>query len=192
MRVGANQLLHFWTPFLPHARLSPTRIAKIIVLLFAHSVSELTFGQQEKPKWKEYKYPADSFAVTTPTAPNPHASPAFPGATAYAVRLGTDTSVVLRAKAMPDCSSVLPRRKESLPSGKDANVDLSSLKELSLDGYAGLEYKWKTPANTILERWHCIDGHLYILSASWPSAQPFPDEAARILNSFRFVATQTQ
>jgi hypothetical protein len=168
------------------------RVTDTIVLLFALSASELAFGQQEKQTWQEYTYPADSFAVTAPTAPNPHASPALPGGTSYMVQLSTDTGVVLRAKTVPDCSGVIPRRKESLLSGKDARVGHSSLKDLSLNGHAGLEYKWKTPANTVLERWYCIDGHLYILSASWPSSQPFPEAATRILDSFRFVTPQTQ
>src|SRR5579864_5709943 len=168
------------------------RVTETIFLLFALSASELAFGQQEKQIWKEYKYPADSFAVTAPTAPKPHASPALPGATAYAVQLGTDTGVVVRAKTTPDCSRVIPRQKETLLLSKDANVDRSSLKDLSLDGHAGLEYQWKTPANTVLERWYRIDGHLYILSVSWPSGQPFPEAATRILNSFKFVTPETQ
>jgi len=160
----------------------------IAVVLFALSVSELAFGQQEEPIWKEYTYPADGFALMAPAEPKPHDSPALPGATAYVVQLGADTGVVLKAKTTPDCSGVIPRLKESILVGKDASVDHSSLKDLSIDGQPGLEYRRKTPSNTIVERWYCSDGHLYIFSVTWPSAQPFPDAATRVLKSFRLIA----
>ncbi len=102
------------------------------------------------------------------------------------VQLGTDTAVVLRVKAGPDCSAVIPRLKESLLGGKDSSVDLTSLRDVSLDRHPGLEYKHKTYSNTILDRWYCVGGHLYAFSVSWPTAQSFPAAATRILDSIRF------
>lgn len=93
------------------------RVTATAVLLFALSVSALAFGQQEKPTWKEYTYPADGFALTVPTAPKPHHSPVLPGATAYAVPLD-NAGVVLRVKATPDCSSVISRMREGLLGGE--------------------------------------------------------------------------
>ena len=162
------------------------------IVLFALSVSGLVFSQQKEAIWKEYTYPADGFALTAPSEPKPHDSPALPGATAYVVQLGPDNGLVLKAKMTPDCSGVLPRLKENILAGKDSSVEHSSLKDLSLDGQPGFEYRRKTPANTILERWYCVDGHLYIFSVTWPSTQPFPDAATRVLTSFRLVAPKTR
>jgi hypothetical protein len=164
----------------------------IAIVLFAPSVSDLAFSRQEGAIWKEYTYPADGFAFTAPTEPKLNYSSALPGATAYVVHLGPDTGVVLKAKTTPDCTGVLPRLKENILARKDASVEHSSLKDLSLDGQPGFEYRRKTAANTILERWCCLDGHLYIFSVTWPSTQPFPDAATRVLKSFRLVAPKTR
>lgn len=188
----ARIVAQFWTRFPPQARLSHMRATAITVFLFVLSASVLAVSQQEKPTWREYTYPADGFAVTAPTEPKPHDSPALPGATAYMVQLGADTGVVLRAKTTPDCSAVVPRLKEGLLGGKDSTVDISSLKDLILDRHPGLEYKRKAISNTILERCYCTDGRLYVLTATWPSSQSFPPAEARILDSFRLLAPNKQ
>jgi hypothetical protein len=168
------------------------KVAPIAVVLFALSVSELAFAQHEEPKWKEYTYPADGFALTAPTVPKPHDSSVLPGATAYAIELGANTGVMLKAKVTSDCSVFLARLKEGILAGKAADVDPSSLRDLSLDGQPGLDYIYKRPFNTILERYYCGNNRLYIFSASWPRAQPFPDAAMRVLKSFRFVTPKTR
>jgi hypothetical protein len=191
-RLVSTVVAPLWTRLPVHIRLPVMKVGAVAVVLLALSVSELASGQQEEPIWKEFTYPSDGFALSAPAEPKPHDSPALPGATAYVVQLGADTGVVLKAKTTLDCSGVVPRLKESILAGKDASVDQPSLKDLSLDGQPGLEYRRKTTSNTILERWYCVDGHLYIFSVTWPSAQPFPDAATRVLKSFRLVAPKTR
>ena len=168
--------------------LSPVKVNLIlvlVVLVFPASV----LCQQTKSTWKEYRSAADGFALTVPALPTPHDSPAFPGATAYAIPLkGLDSGVVLRVKKdAADCSSVITRLEERMRE-KSSEADPSSVRNLSIEGHPGIEYRWrKSSSYTILERWYCVDGRLYVFSVNWPSAQPFPIEATIILDSFRLL-----
>jgi hypothetical protein len=144
--------------------------------------------QQTSPTWQEYTYAADGFAITAPAPPKPVPSPALPGATAYPVPLKDDNAfVVVRVKAMPNCDALLTRYRDSLIQGKDSDVDPSSLKDLTLNGYSGFESRRKKNTNTILDRWYCTDTHLYALSANWPSSPSLPAAATRVLDSFRIL-----
>jgi hypothetical protein len=152
----------------------------------------LAVGQQENSKWQEYVYPGDGFAITTPTAPKPQPSPALPGATAYPVQFKDENVfVVLRVKTTSNCIAFLSQYKENLLRGKDSEIDPASLKDLTLGGHPGFESKRKVWVNTILDRWYCADGHLYAFSVRWPTSQPFPSAATRVLNSFRLLTKDT-
>ena len=181
--------------FQSEARLVNMKAKVISIGLVALAVSGFVFGQQENPTWKEYTSPADGFALTVPAPPTPHDSPVLPGATAYAIRLeAADSGVVLRVtKKAPDCSDVISRLKKRVLEGINSGAGPSSAKDLSLNGHPGFEYQWKqSSAYNVFERWYCVDGRLYVFSVNWPSAQPFPAAATRILNSFRLLATNTQ
>lgn len=125
--------------------------------------------------------------------PTPHDSPALPGATAYTIPLkGTDSGVVLRVKkGAADCASVISRLKQSAKNGATSEADPSSVKDLSIDGHPGVEYRWaKNDIYTHLERFYCGDGRIYVFSVNWRSAESFPVEATIILDSFRLLPGQ--
>lgn len=160
------------------------------VSLLMLAISGLSFGQQQEQTWKEYKSPSDGFALTVPTLPTPHDSPVIPGATAYTIPLRADSGVVLRVtKKAPDCANVISHLKERIRNGGDSGgLDASSAKDISIDGHPGFEYRWKKSYSyKILERWYCVEGRLYVFSVNWPSDQPFPTAATRILDSFRLL-----
>jgi hypothetical protein len=152
----------------------------------------VALGQQENSSWQEYTYAADGFAIKAPAAPKPQPSPALPGATAYPMQLKDDKAfVVVRVKPTPDCSTFLARYRETLVSGKDSDVDLSSLRDVTLSDHSGLEYKRKVHVNTVMERWYCTDSHLYALSVVRSSSASMPATATRIVESFRLL-TKTE
>lgn len=161
-------------------------LASLLALAFTFFGSAL--GQQNNSSWQEYRYPADGFAIKAPAAPKPQPSPALPGATAYPMQLKDDKAfVVVRVKPMPDCGTFLARYRETLVSGKEPDVDLSSLRDLALSDHSGLEYKRRVPVKTVMERWYCTDSHLYALSVVWPSSASMPATATRIVESFRLL-----
>jgi hypothetical protein len=149
--------------------------------------------QQVKAEWKEYKSVSDGFSLTVPTLLTPHNSPALPGATAYAIPLkDVDGAFVLRVKREEaDCSSVISRQKDRVTSDRNSGIEPSSVREISIEGHRGIEYRWqRSSAYTILERWYCVSNRLYVFSVNWPSAQPFPTEATIILDSFRLLSNK--
>ena len=166
------------------------RLSAIIVFFFSLSISELAFGQQQKPPWKEYAYPADGFALTAPSSPKSLDSVSVPHATAYIVQLEADTRMVLRTQTTNGCSAAIPLLKESAL--KDTAIEQSSLKDRSIDGHPGMEFKRKPDRQGSFERWYCVDKHLFIFSVTWPGSQAFPVAATRILDSFRLLAPNTQ
>jgi hypothetical protein len=162
-------------------------LASLFALAFTFFA--VAVGQQKNSSWQEYTYPTDGFAITAPVAPKPQPSPALPGATVYPIALkDEDATVVLRVKATPNCDSFLTLYRKNLVAGMEPEVDLSSLKDVTLSDHPGLEYKRKVHANTVVDRWYCTDRHLYAFSVNWSSSKPFPAGAARVLDSFRLLA----
>jgi hypothetical protein len=165
------------------------RASFVLIVSLAFACPASVLSQQEKSTWKEYRSAVDGFALTVPTLPTPHDSPAFPGATAYLIPLKEpDSGVVLRVKNEGhDCSGVIALLK----SGKKSSADASSVRDLSIEGHPGVEYRWKKSSSyTILERWYCVDARLYVFSVNWPTAQSFPTEATIILDSFRLLSKE--
>jgi hypothetical protein len=162
------------------------RASFVLIVFLAFAFPAPVLSQQENSTWKEYRSAADGFALTVPSLPTPHDSPALPGATVYVVPLKADSGVVLRVKKEGrDCSGVVALLK-NLKS--QFSNDPSSVREISIEGHPGVEYRWKkSSASTILERWYCVGDRLYVFSVNWPSAQPFPTEATMILDSFRLL-----
>lgn len=167
MEVRHPNAVHFW----------PMRASFVLIVFLAFAFPAPVLSQQEKSTWKEYRSTADGFALTVPTLPTPHDSPAFPSATVYEVPLKADSGVVLRVKQLEhDCSGVISLLKST------------PVREISIEGHPAVEYRWnKSSASTILERWYCVGDRLYVFLVNWPSAQPFPTEATMILDSFRLL-----
>lgn len=167
------------------------RIRSIVLLVFA--ISGLSFGQKENLEWKKYTFPTDGFSLIAPELPKAHDSVVLRGATSYTIPLeGSDTlGVVLKVtKKAGDCAEAISQLKERVRGRRDPSAEIVSAKDISLDGRPGFEYVWKkSDAYSILERWFCVDGRLYIFSVSSSSARPFPVEASRVLDSFRILST---
>ncbi len=161
-------------------------VAAILVL-----VPFLLFGQESASSWKEYVYPNDGFAITLPSAPNPHRDLTMPNMTAYTVHLAGNISVTLRvASEMRDCASTLALLKEGALHGKQPGqpIDPSSVRDFSANGYPGVEYEFNVnPKLKTYDRYYCVKGRFYIFTADWPSNAPKPPAVARIIESFRLT-----
>ncbi len=166
------------------------------VILGILAVATLALGQKKQTTvWKEYSYPQDGFAITSPSAPDVHPSPAVPDALAYIVSLpGTEDHVALRVTQHPrDCQPVIATMRQKIISGEARNtIPSTTLQEISTNGSAGLQYEWKVnDEHRVLERWYCANDHLYIFGVGHAAGKPISKDMTRILDSFRILSTDS-
>ena len=168
----------------------PTLLALVSALSFA----SLAFGQSEKVQWKEHIFASEGFALTVPYAPKPHRDANVADATVYTINLPNASTVTLRVLHKPrDCRATLGQLKDGAVGGRAPGAEPSSVKDVSIDGHPGIEYRWNlAPARVVLERHYCVDGRFYTFSVGWPGAHPLPAAATRIMNSFRLVKPNLQ
>jgi hypothetical protein len=170
------------------ARVLASILCSLLIVSITHAQQKTT------AQWKEYIYPNDGFALSLPRSPKISQSVALPGATAYAAYLESDdigfVLRVMRTKRNQTCTAALNTLKERLLSGSDTSVDLSSLKEPSLDGTPGLEYLRRLKTKIAIDRYYCANQRLYSFTVDWPSGRPLPAAATRMLDSFRVVQQQ--
>jgi len=153
------------------------------------SVLILTLGlplaaQQSAPPWKEYVYPSDGFAITSPSPPSIWKDPDHP-ITQYALHPTSDVVVnVSAAGGVEDCPAQLASWKQ----GMQERWGSSSLKDIALAGHAGFECEHQgKQGDEIYGRFFCENGTLYTVGGSWPVDSPKPAVVTRIVESFRIL-----
>jgi hypothetical protein len=63
----------------------------------------------------------------------------------------------------------LAQLKDDASKGK-SDGDPSSVKDVSTDGYLGVESQYDNRSSS--DRFYCVNGRFYTFSSSWPSTQP--------------------
>ncbi len=184
----------------------------LFILLMATCSMEAqgTVAKKSQPEWKEYTYPEDGFAITSPQQPNPHEDQQFPPASfkaypvtrsyAYTVRLPHDLAVTLRVYTFPNgCADFFGDFRDMIRHAKDGTLDTakagitgkadpSSYRETGFSGYPALEDERETTSHSrYYELTHCADRRLFTFTASWPSGSPKPQALTRIVSSFRHL-----
>ena len=158
------------------------RIVTVFLMLFVISCAP---AQNSKQPWKEYAYPAHSFAISGPSAPNIHPDPQASDTTIYGWQLGPDVKLTIHTGIQTNCLKVLAGLKESLP--KNPAI-AGSLKDIALDGHPGLEYESETkPSSKTFERLYCVGERAYTITVWGPLNQAWPPTVNRMLISFRFL-----
>jgi len=143
---------------------------------------------QHKTVWKEYLFADDGFAITLPDEPNPHTDPTLPEMTVYTPSLLSNAKLTLRVSHQNrDCAATLAQLKDGALQGKEG-IDPSSVKDVSIDGHAGLEYQYSSNAYLVSsDRFYCVNGRFYAFSTNWPSTPPRPEGVDRVIKSFRLL-----
>ncbi len=159
-----------------------------IIVLLAFSLTPLTVAQNKKVPWKEMAYASDGFAITVPYPPLPHADANIPETNTYPIYFPDADGIRLSLCVMHqsrNCSETLGRLK------RNPSADPSSIRELSIDGHPGLEYRWQTDRDTMgLERYYCVNDRWYIFAARWPKAHQYPPLIDRVIKSFRLTKAE--
>jgi hypothetical protein len=167
---------------------SPQNLPNFTPLGSPREVNGLAFAQLRTASWKEYVFADEGFAITLPEAPNPHPDPVLPDMTVDTVSLLPGAGLTLRVShEIRDCTEVLAQLKDDALKVK-SGTEPSSEKDVSVDGYPGVEFQYNLDANrSSFHRFYCVNGRFYTFSSVWPSTQPLPAAAVRIVSSFRLL-----
>jgi hypothetical protein len=154
------------------------------------SVAQKQAQKPQQSQWREYVYPQDGFAITLPSAPNPHYDGGDRHINVYTVAMGK-TVVSLRAiSRLMDCETALSEMWDKAENTRNPNepVIKGSLKQISPAGMKGLEYETEMGSGQrSLHRFQCADEHkFYIFNVGYAGKQR-PTEVDRIIKSFHVV-----
>ena len=166
------------------------KIPAYLFLITLMIVSAAMAQNNKAGPWKEYAYSQDGFAITAPSPPAEiHLDPNSPEVVVYAWHRAENITITIRAAhRQQDCAQVLEKAKEGLPKNSDQPVTPGSIKDITLQGNAGLEYEYKYRAGRkAFERLYCTPEMTFALTISSASSLPRPATAIRMLNSFRLV-----
>jgi hypothetical protein len=171
-------------------------LAVLGLMLAGAPLAQKSLAQKRAPKqpqqmqWREYVYPQDGFAITLPSAPNPHYDGGDRHINVYTVSMGK-TVVSLRAiSRLMDCETALSEMWDKAENTRNPNepVIKGSLKQISPAGMKGLEYETEMGSGErSLHRFQCADEHkFYIFNVGYAGKQR-PAEVDRIIKSFHVV-----
>ena len=167
---------------------------RLFILTVAVLLCRESPAQAKGATWREYSFPEDGFAILLPEAPRKHPDTNIPDTTAYSVTIDPDHAFTLRVRRESrTCDSVLAQLRDGVLSGKARGSDPSSLKDVPLNRYPGLEYEWSlSEERTVRERYYCGEGRIYILAVGREKKQAMLPAASKIINSFRLLPAGRQ
>jgi len=143
---------------------------------------------QPRPQWRTYIFPDDGFSITLPAPVTPYNDGGDRHIHMYQIRLAGGAVFSLRAvHRLTDCETTLADLWDKADSNKDPNepVVKGSLKQVTLDGLAGLEYETGTAGERTVHRFHCGNKIFYIFNAGYKDKRPA--DLDRIIHSFHQV-----
>lgn len=144
------------------------------------------FCSTAQQQWKEYAYPAHEFAINAPSPPVIRPDPQAPEVTIYEWQWIGNVRLQINTALQPNCMQVLEGLKKTLPDNH--NLHAGSLKDISLNGHAGIEYAIQTsPGRQAFEHLYCVGKRAYTVTVWWPLSQPRPSISNRMFDSFRLL-----
>ena len=151
------------------------------------------FGQT--PDWKEYEYGNDGFAITSPFMPTVESQMVKTEAGElemhyYSINAGLLRSLsvgVVDFKRFGDLPVRQLLQAAKNGSAAEAKGQVTSEKEISLEGTVGIEYEISAEYHHALARCYAVGGRMISLVSVAPSEFPFFPGTERFFNSLRFI-----
>jgi hypothetical protein len=172
-----------------------SRSVLVLLLMLCGATLILAQDQAAKPEWKEYPYPEDGFALTTPSKPTFQKQQQ---ATAsgniemrqYSVDLANDAQVLMSVSDFPTAENGDPKTiLETAVTGsvQATKAKKTSEKDIGLQQIPGIEYEADGDTFHMRGRYYWSKGRLFSMLAVAPIGTPIPDDAVRIFDSLKFL-----
>jgi hypothetical protein len=140
------------------------------------------------PQWKEYTYVEDNFAIRAPASPGIYPDPQASDVQIYRWALAPGVIFTVHSGVRPNCLNVLATFKSASLKSKYGETIPGSIKDISLNGYKGLEYEMVlVTGRRAFERLYCTKEKSYSVTVAYPGKQSKPVEADRMFSSFRLL-----
>ncbi len=148
-----------------------------------------------KAEWKEYSYPDDGFAMTSPGPPAFEKEQKAEDSgnielRMYSVDMVGGVEVLMSVSDFPNANHATP--KEALQGAVNGSTappkaKKTSQKDIELQQVPGIEFEGENGDFHLLGRYYWKDNRLFSLLAVSPLGQPVPADALRMMDSLRFV-----
>ena len=160
--------------------------SNIIVLFLASTIATcFAQGNQGPKRWQDYVYPSNGFMISAPSAPDIHPDPEADDVTVYRWNLSPDVAAAIHVGDRPDCKQTVANLRVA---AQNARGDLRDMivKDVTLDGNAGLESTRKVGNVRYHEAVYCVGVKAYSITGRWPAREHEPAQLTRWFNSFHF------
>ena len=169
-------------------------MAGAVVLIGLLSAAPL-YAQTAPDVWKQYPYPSDGFAVSSPLQPTFSSQLKQTDAGnveihTYAIQLGNNGVVMISSSEVRGLDKESAKARLQMAKAgalKAGNATLTTEKEITLGGYPGLQYEATAQNLHVRARMYIVKDKLYQLMEISPLATSFPAEAERISSSFKLL-----
>lgn len=149
--------------------------------------------KSKESQWKEYTYAEDNFAIRAPASPGISPDPQALDVQIYRWALAPEVLFTIHSGARPNCLDVLATLKSSPLKSKFGETIPGSMKDISLNGYKGLQYEMVLlTGRRAFERLYCTKEKSYSLTVAFPGNRTKPIEADRMFSSFRLLEPGSQ
>lgn len=152
--------------------------------------------QAPKPEWKEYSYPEDGFAMTTPMQPGFEKQQQATESGSlelrqYSVDMAANVEVLMSISDFANTNHATP--KDALEAAVNgsmgaAKAKKTSEKDIELQQVPGIEFEGESDGFHLFGRYYWKDNRLFSLLAVSPLGQPVPADALKVMDSLKFVA----
>lgn len=167
-----------------------------VVVVAALLASVALYAQTAPAVWKQYSYPSDGFAISSPVQPtlSSQVKPTDSGNVemhTYTISLSDNGIVMIsvsEVKGLENASAKERLQKAKEGALKAGNAALTTEKAIVLGSYPGLQYEAQTQTFHVRARMYIIKNRLLQLLEISPLSVTFPADAERITTSVRVIS----
>lgn len=172
------------------------RVMAGVVVLTGLLAAVPVHAQTAPGVWKQYPYPTDGFAISSPVQPTFSSQPKQTDAGTvelhtYMINL-SDSGIVMISASQVKGLETFPAKdrlqKAKMGALQAGNATLTSEKEITLGTYPGLQYEATGQNLHVRARMYIVKNRLFQLLEISPLTVAFPADADRISTSFKVLS----